>query len=78
MTFPEDMGRTKIQAAIDEWIIGANGARDREILALRLFDGLTYEQIAIQYQDRHPECPLSVDTIRRTIYRREAQLFRHI
>lgn len=77
MNFP-DIGRSKMQEAIDEWIIGTNGERDREILALRLFDGLTYEQIAVRYQDRHPQCPLSVDTIRRTLYKREAQLFRHI
>ena len=72
-----DIGRTGVEQAINEWIIGRNAERDREILCFRLLDGLTYEQIATRYQDRHPQCPISVDTIKRTIHKRETQLFRH-
>lgn len=77
MNLPVGSSRSDIIDAINEWVIGRNGERDREILIYRLIDGLTYEQIATRYQERHPNEPLSVDTIKRAIYKREPQLFKH-
>jgi uncharacterized protein (DUF433 family) len=36
-------------AAIEEWIIGKNGKRNRKILYRRLIDGLTIERIAEEF-----------------------------
>lgn len=77
MKLPLGVSRSDIINSINEWVIGRNGERDREILIYRLIDGLTYEQIANRYQERHPQEPLSVDTIKRAIYKREEQLYKH-
>ena len=77
MKLPAGVSRTDILNAINEWIIGRNGEREREILRYRLIDGLTYEQIAVRYQENHSDEPLSVDTIKRAIYKREPQLYKH-
>lgn len=76
MTLP-DVGRTEITRIIYEWVIGRDAERDREIMVYRLIDGLTYEQIAARYQDTHPERPISTDTVKRVIHRRENQIFKH-
>lgn len=41
--------RSQIVAAIEEWIIGKNGKRNRQILYRRLIDGLTIERIAEEF-----------------------------
>jgi len=43
---PDNLSKSQIDALINEWIIGKNSERDREILRRRLFDGLTFELIA--------------------------------
>lgn len=48
MTQPK-ASRSQIVAAIDEWIIGKNGERNRQILYRRLIDGLTIEHIAEEF-----------------------------
>lgn len=77
MKLPDTVNRHTIQALIDDWIVGDKAERDREIMAYRLIDGLTIEQIADRYQEQHPDCPLSSDTIKRAIRRREKQIFTH-
>ena len=44
-----DLSRTEVNAIIDEWIIGKNAERDREILRRRLIDGITFERLAEEY-----------------------------
>ena len=66
-----DIGKTKLNALIDEWIIGKNSSIERTVLRLRLFDGLTFEQLAERI-DRSPKQT-------RTIYHKaEDKLFKHI
>ena len=66
-----DLGRTELDTLIDEWIIGKNCGLERTVLKLRLFDGLTFEELAERI-DRSPKQA-------RTIYHRaEEKLFKHI
>lgn len=66
---------SQIRMLIDEYV---HSARDREILCYRLIDGLTYEQIANQYQREHPDNYISVDTVKRAIRKSESKLFSHL
>lgn len=71
-----EMSRDELETAIYQWVIGRNGERDRTILSMYLFDGLTYERM----QDRLDAMgyPLSVDRIKKIIMKRKAELFSHI
>ena len=64
-----------IRTIIAEWI---HSERDREVLLYRFIDGLSIEQICNRYQEKHPDCPISTDTIKRIIRKSEAQLFKHL
>lgn len=59
---------TQIKILIDEHI---HSKRDREILYLRLVDGITLEGIASQFQ-------LDTKTVWRIIHKNEKELFSHI
>lgn len=52
---------------IDEWIFNA---KTREILKKRLLDGVSYDELARQYN-------YSTEHIKNIIYRAEDELFRH-
>jgi len=65
------VSRSQLENLIDEWIIGRNAERDRKILKRRLVDGLTYEQLAEEFD-------MSVRQIANIIYRRQDVLFRHM
>lgn len=71
-----EMSRDELETAIYQWVIGRNGERDRTILSMYLFDGLTYERM----QDRLDAMgyPLSIDRIKKIIRKRKAELFSHI
>lgn len=72
-----NLDRDSVIKLIDQWVIGSHGERDREIMFYRLIDGLTHEETALRYQENHPDKPISVDTIKRAVYRRIEQLSRH-
>lgn len=63
-----DLSRTEWENLIDEWIFNE---RDRTILKRRLLDGLTFEQLAeeFNYSDKN---------IQRIIYKGTARLFKKI
>ena len=44
-----DVGRSELNYLIDEWIIGRNAERDRLMLKRRLFDGITFERLAEEF-----------------------------
>lgn len=67
----KEYSRTEIEAAITEWIVGANAERDRKVIHRRLIDGLTYESLAEEFD-------LSVRQIKRIVYKCEDIIFRHI
>lgn len=66
-----DYSRSELEASINEWIIGKNAERDRNILKRRLIDGLTYDRLAEEFD-------LSVRQIKNIVYKREDKLFSHI
>lgn len=66
-----DLSRTELEGLIDEWIIGRNAERDRKILKRRLIDGITYENLAEEFD-------LSVRQLKNIIYKAEDRLFSHI
>ena len=41
--------KTQIYEAIEEWIIGRNALRNREILKKKLVDGISYMALAEEY-----------------------------
>lgn len=66
-----DLCRAEICSLVDEWIVGRNAERDREILKRRLVDGLTYERLAEEFD-------MSVRQIGNILYKRQEILFRHM
>ena len=71
-----DLDRDILEPAIRRWIIGRNGERDRMILSMYLFDGITYEKML----DRLDEAgyQMTVDNLKKVIRKRREQLFRHV
>ena len=71
-----EMNRNDYELAIYQWILGRNGERDRKILSMYLFDGITYEEMQRRLDD--DGCSLSIDQLKKIIRHRKAQLFSHI
>ena len=65
-----DLSRTQIEQLIDEWIVGKNAERDRQILKRRLIDGICYEPLAEEFD-------LSVRQVKNIIYKRQDIIFKH-
>lgn len=70
MTLP-DLSRSDIELLIHEWIIGQNAERDRQILRRRLFDGITFERLAEEFD-------LSVRCTKQIVYKGQNKIFSHI
>ena len=66
-----DISRTELNNLIDEYIIGSNAIRDRNILKDRLLDGLTYYQLSDKYN-------LSLPAIKAILRKREQNIFKHL
>ena len=66
----KDYSRTELEYLIDEWVVGKNAERDRDIMRRRLIDGICYEPLAEQFD-------LSVAQIKRIVYKRNNQIFKH-
>ena len=60
--------RSVIEGLIDEWIFSE---RDRKILKRRLLDGITYENLAEEFD-------LSVRQIKTIVYKNEQKLYKSI
>ena len=67
---PEHLSRSDIEQLISEWIIGKNASRDREIIRRRLFDGITFELLAAEFD-------LSVRQTKNIVYTCERKIFSH-
>ena len=67
----KDYSRTELTEAIDEWIIGKNAHRDREILKARLIEGYTFENLAEKFD-------MSPVQVKRIVYKAQERLFRHL
>ena len=66
-----DINRTEIVIAIQEWIVGRNAERNREIVARRLLDGITYELLAEEFN-------LSDRQIKNIVYKCQRKIYKHI
>lgn len=66
-----ELSKTELQTAIDEWIIGRNGERDRAILRRRLIDGIPFEKLAEEFD-------LSVRYTKEIVYKRVDYMFKHL
>ena len=65
------LSRSEIESLIDEWIIGRNAQRDREIIKRRLIDGICYEPLAEEFE-------LSVRQVKNIVYKSERIIFSHL
>ena len=68
---PDNISKSQIELLIDDWIVGKNAERDRAILRRRLFDGVTFELLADEFQ-------LSVRQVKNIVYKNESKIFSHI
>ena len=59
---------SQIREIISEYV---HNARDREIMSMRLIDGMTLEQIAYAMN-------ISVSTVKRTIFKNSYAIFKHV
>lgn len=66
----EDVSNSQLSNLIDEWIRGRNAVRNREILKLRLIDGMTYEDLAAKFG-------LSFQRITAIVYKEQDKIFKH-
>lgn len=62
--------QTKLSNAIDEYVIGRNAIRDREILKDNLIDGLSYIDLETKYN-------ISQSSIKTILRKRKQQIFKH-
>ena len=62
-----EYSNSQIAGLIDEWI---HSERDRAILKRRLIDGMTFEQLAEEFD-------MSVRQIKRIVYKCSDSLFKH-
>lgn len=65
-----NLSRTKIDAMIDEYIIGKNAERDRAIVKRRLLDGICYEPLAEEFD-------MSVRQVKNIVYKAVKRLLEH-
>lgn len=70
MTLPENISRTDIESVIDEWIVGSQAERNRQILKRRLTDGIRFELLAEEFG-------LSVKQTQRIVYAGCRVIFAH-
>lgn len=66
-----NLSRSQWENLIDEWIIGRNAERNRQMLKRRLLDGITYERLAEEFD-------MSVQNVCITIYKCQDRVFRHL
>ena len=71
MSLTEDYSRTQLELVIYEWINGENAERNRKLVARRLFDGVTFERLAEEFE-------LSPKQARNVFHRCEQIIFKHI
>lgn len=70
------LSRNELDSAIQQWIIGRNGERDRVILSMYLFDGITFARMQDRLETMGYE--LGIDQIKKIVRKRKEELFRHI
>lgn len=64
------LSKSEWNQMIDEWIIGRNAERDRQIIRRRLLDGITFERLAEEFD-------LSTQRVQEIVYHTQVVLFQH-
>ena len=67
----ENLSKSKLEFLIDEYIVGRNASRNKEIMHYRLIDGLTYERIA-------EKMDMSERQIKNIVYKTEQKLIKYL
>lgn len=67
----DDLSRSQLEKLIEEWIIGDHGERNRAILRRRLFDGITFDDLAEEFD-------MSVRQIKTVVYKGEDKIFNRV
>lgn len=65
-----ELSRSELDFLISEWIIGRNAERDRAMLRRRLFDGITFEKLAEEFD-------MSPRQTREIIHKAEQKIYKH-
>ena len=63
-----DYSNSEISHAIDEFI---HSQRDRDVLKRRLIDGLSYDELSVEFH-------LSIRQVKNIVYKSQDRLFNHI
>lgn len=66
-----NLSRSEWENLIDEWIVGRNAERNRQILKRRLLDGITYERLAEEFD-------MSTQNVCSIIYKCQDKVFKHL
>ena len=66
-----NLSRSEWENLIDEWIVGRNADRNRQILKRRLLDGITYERLAEEFD-------MSTQNVCSIIYKCQDKVFKHL
>ena len=66
-----DLHREQVEKAIYQWIMGQNAERNRAIVSRKLFDGITFERLAEEFD-------LSVRQTKSIVYKCYKIIFKHI
>lgn len=78
-----DLNRDQYDHAIDQWILGRNAERDRLILKMYLFEGITYKSMLLRLEKiseemNDPSYYIGEDRLKQVVRKRKKELFRHI
>lgn len=71
MTLTEKYSRSQLEGVIHEWVNGKNAERNRALTARRLFDGVTFERLAEEFE-------LTPKQARTIFHQCETIIFRHV
>ena len=66
-----ECSRSQLDAVIDEWLIGNHAERNRKILKRRLFDGITFEALAEEFE-------MSPRQVRTIVHKCEEKIYKHL
>ena len=66
-----NLSRSEWENLIDEWIVGRNAERNRQMLKRRLLDGITYERLAEEFD-------MSTQNVCSIIYKCQDKVFKHL
>lgn len=66
-----DYSKTELCEIIDEYVLGRNAERNRQIIKRRLIDGICFEPLAEEFD-------ISVRQCKNIVYKTQEIVFRHL